>query len=62
VADRLLHYEQMGANLAAVAHNLMITTSNLNRAGLWSILWRPKPPRTNQPDTIRLETPRDPYN
>jgi phospholipid/cholesterol/gamma-HCH transport system substrate-binding protein len=61
-AGRLLRDEQMGANLAAVAQNLMITTSNLNQRGLWSILWRPKPPRTNQTDAIRLEAPRDPYN
>lgn len=61
-AGRLLRDEQMGSNLAAVAHNLMITTSNLNRGGLWSILWRPKPPRTNQIETNRLETPRDPFN
>lgn len=61
-AGRLLRDEQMGANLAAVAHNLMVTTSNLNRAGLWSILWRPKPSRTNQADRLRLETPHDPFN
>lgn len=61
-AGRLLRDEAMGSNLAAVAHNLMVTTSNLNHAGLWSILWRPKPPRTNQADRLRLEAPRNPFN
>jgi phospholipid/cholesterol/gamma-HCH transport system substrate-binding protein len=46
-AGRLLKDETISSNLAAVAQNLMITTSNLNRGGLWSILWRQKTPRTN---------------
>lgn len=61
-AGRLLRDEQLGANLAAVAQNLMVTTSNLNRAGLWSILWRPKAPRTNAAEMKRLEPPRAPHN
>lgn len=60
-AGRLMRDEQMGSNLAAIAQNLMLTTSNLNRGGLWSILWRPKEPRANLGEDVRLETPRDPF-
>ena len=61
-AGRLLRDEEMGSNLAALVQNLMVTTSNLNHAGLWSILWRPKPPRTNPGYSGKLEAPRDPFN
>jgi hypothetical protein len=33
----------------AIAGNLSVTTSNLNRLGLWGILWSHKPPKP--PDT-----------
>jgi phospholipid/cholesterol/gamma-HCH transport system substrate-binding protein len=46
-AGRLVYDEQLGAELAAIAQNLSMTTSNLNRGGLWSILWKKKEPRTN---------------
>jgi len=61
-AGRLLSDEQMSADVARVAQNLSITTSNLNRLGLWRILWKPKLPATNPPPTgQRLETPKDPF-
>jgi phospholipid/cholesterol/gamma-HCH transport system substrate-binding protein len=43
-AARILRDEQLAANLSAIASNLSITTSNLNRVGLWGILWKQKPP------------------
>lgn len=43
VAGRLLYDETMAANLSLVAHNLAVTTSNLNIRGLWGILWKQKP-------------------
>jgi len=52
VAARLLRDEEMAANLADIAYNLSITTSNLNTRGLWGILWKqknPPPPRTANP-------------
>lgn len=52
VAGRLLQDEVLAANLAAVAHNLSVTTSNLNTRGLWGILWKqkqPPAPKTNAP-------------
>jgi phospholipid/cholesterol/gamma-HCH transport system substrate-binding protein len=52
VAGRLLRDEALSANLSAIAHNLSVTTSNLNQRGLWGILWKqkiPPPPKTNAP-------------
>ncbi|HWX22267.1 MAG TPA: MlaD family protein [Candidatus Binatia bacterium] len=43
----LLSDQQLAANLSQITSNLSITSSNLNRLGLWGILWRHKPPRTN---------------
>lgn len=43
----LLRSEQLAANMSQIVYNLSITTSNLNRLGLWGVLWRQKAPRTN---------------
>jgi phospholipid/cholesterol/gamma-HCH transport system substrate-binding protein len=43
----LLTNEVIGADLTQIAGNLSITTSNLNRLGLWGILWQHKPPKTS---------------
>jgi phospholipid/cholesterol/gamma-HCH transport system substrate-binding protein len=47
LAGKLLENEQIAANLSQIVSNLSITTSNLNRLGLWHILWQQKAPRTN---------------
>jgi ABC-type transporter Mla subunit MlaD len=47
LAGTLLQNEQLATNVQAIADNLAITTSNLNRVGLWGILWSRKPPATN---------------
>jgi hypothetical protein len=60
-AGRLLRDEQLAAQLAAIAENLALTTSNLNRRGLWGILWAPKPARTNVATETRLSAPHDPF-
>ncbi len=61
-AGRLLSDERMSADLAQIARNLSVTSSNLNRLGLWRILWKPKLPATNPPASgERLEAPRDPF-
>lgn len=61
-AGRLLYDEQMSADVARVAQNLSLTTSNLNQLGLWRILWKPKLPATNRAVTgERLEAPHDPF-
>jgi ABC-type transporter Mla subunit MlaD len=49
LAGKLLENEQIAANLSQIVSNLSITTSNLNRLGLWSILWQHKPGRNNEP-------------
>jgi phospholipid/cholesterol/gamma-HCH transport system substrate-binding protein len=48
LAGKLLENEQVAANLSQVVSNLSITTSNLNRLGLWNILWQHKPRQTNE--------------
>ena len=48
-AGTLLKNEQLSADVSQIAYNLNIATSNLNRLGLWGILWKHKPPKTNAP-------------
>jgi phospholipid/cholesterol/gamma-HCH transport system substrate-binding protein len=48
-AGTLLKNEQLSADVSQIAYNLNIATSNLNRLGLWGILWKHKPPKTNPP-------------
>jgi phospholipid/cholesterol/gamma-HCH transport system substrate-binding protein len=45
LAGNLLMNQQLATNVAQIANNLSITSSNLNRLGLWGILWQHKPPR-----------------
>jgi ABC-type transporter Mla subunit MlaD len=47
LAGTLLQNEQLATNVQTIADNLAVTTSNLNRVGLWGILWSHKPPATN---------------
>jgi phospholipid/cholesterol/gamma-HCH transport system substrate-binding protein len=49
LAGTLLQNEQLATNVQTIAENLSVTTSNLNRYGLWGILWAHKPPDTNAP-------------
>jgi ABC-type transporter Mla subunit MlaD len=49
IAGTVLQDEQFATNVQTIANNLSITTSNLNRLGLWGILWAHKPPATNNP-------------
>jgi hypothetical protein len=43
---------------------LSITTSNLNRLGLWRILWQHKTPATNAPAQVLkpLTAPKNPFD
>jgi phospholipid/cholesterol/gamma-HCH transport system substrate-binding protein len=54
LAGTLLQNEQVATNAQIIAANLAITTSNLNRVGLWGILWAHKIPATN---TAALSSP-----
>jgi phospholipid/cholesterol/gamma-HCH transport system substrate-binding protein len=57
-AGALLRNEQLAANMSQIVYNLSVTTSNLNRIGLWGILWSHKPPRTNAPSPTTLVSPK----
>ncbi len=60
LAGDLLKNEHMADSFSQIAHNLSITSSNLNRLGLWGILWQHKPPRTNPVPTGRaLQSPKE---
>jgi phospholipid/cholesterol/gamma-HCH transport system substrate-binding protein len=56
LAGTLLQSPQLATNVQVIAGNLAITTSNLNRLGLWGILWSHKPPETN---AVAFPTPRN---
>ena len=64
LAGQLLENEQIAANVSRVVENLSITTSNLNRLGLWGILRQHKPPSTNTPGPVLrpLTTPKNPFD
>jgi phospholipid/cholesterol/gamma-HCH transport system substrate-binding protein len=47
LAGTVLQNEELATNVQDIVANLSITTSNLNRSGLWGILWSRKPPSTN---------------
>jgi len=49
LAGNLLKNDHLSATVSEIANNLSITSSNLNRIGLWGVLWQHKPPRTNAP-------------
>jgi hypothetical protein len=51
LAGALLKDEQLSVTVSQIANNLSITSSNLNRLGLWNILWQHKPPKANPPET-----------
>jgi phospholipid/cholesterol/gamma-HCH transport system substrate-binding protein len=64
LAGTLLKNEQLAVSVEQIANNLSITSSNLNRLGLWGILWQHKPPRTNAPGSEAnrvLSAPKDPF-
>jgi phospholipid/cholesterol/gamma-HCH transport system substrate-binding protein len=58
LAGTVLENKQLSAHVAEIANNLSITSSNLNRLGLWGILWQHKPPKTNAPAQHPLSTPK----
>jgi ABC-type transporter Mla subunit MlaD len=47
LAGTILQNEELATNVQIIAANLAITSSNLNRHGLWGILWSHKPAATN---------------
>jgi len=60
VAGTLLENGQAATNLQMLAANLSITSCNLNRFGLWHILWSHPPAQMNTANTVKpitLESP-----
>ncbi|HEY2329351.1 MAG TPA: MlaD family protein [Verrucomicrobiae bacterium] len=47
LAGTVLQNPDLATNVQAIAANLAVTSSNLNRLGLWGILWSHKPAGTN---------------
>jgi phospholipid/cholesterol/gamma-HCH transport system substrate-binding protein len=50
LAGNLLQNPQLATSVSLIASNLSVTSSNLNRLGLWGILWQHKPPKKSQKD------------
>ena len=50
LAGTLLQNQALATNVQDIAANLSITTSNLNRNGLWGILWSHKTPAEKKTD------------
>jgi phospholipid/cholesterol/gamma-HCH transport system substrate-binding protein len=48
-AGEVLKDPQLAAYMSEIAQNLSVTTSNLNRLGLWGILWKHEPPKSEPP-------------
>jgi len=62
LAGNLLKNEQLASNVSQVASNLSVTTSNLNRLGLWGVLWQHKPPKAAaSPPPPPLISPKNPF-
>jgi len=59
LAGTMLQNEQLATNVQAIANNLSVATSNLNRLGLWHFLFHKEPLRTNAPPSA-LQPPRQP--
>jgi ABC-type transporter Mla subunit MlaD len=58
LAGAVLQSPELATNMQAIAANLAITSSNLNRRGLWGILWSHDPPSTNAPTPFPTPTRR----
>jgi phospholipid/cholesterol/gamma-HCH transport system substrate-binding protein len=52
LAGTLLQDSQVATNVALLAENLSIASSNLNRYGLWHFLWAHPPASTNSAKTV----------
>jgi len=51
LAGAVLQNQELATNVQNIAANLSITTSNLNRAGLWGIMWSHKTPAATSAKT-----------
>lgn len=59
LAGTVLRDEKVAEDLATLTRNLAIASSNLNRLGLWGILWKRKEPKERDSTPAeRLQTPK----
>lgn len=61
LAGTVLRNDILATNVALIAHNLAITSSNLNRLGLWGIFRAQRQPRPAGPPPQSLPAPNDPF-
>ncbi len=63
LAGELLKDGQIASNVTQITYNLSVTTSNLNRLGLWGILWQKKPAKekAGSKPAASLSAPNDPF-
>jgi phospholipid/cholesterol/gamma-HCH transport system substrate-binding protein len=52
LAGAVLQNQQLSDNVQAIANNLAVATSNLNRLGLWKFMWHHEPAPKDPPKTI----------
>ena len=57
LAGTMLENEQLTTNVQAIANNLAVASSNLNRLGLWGLLWHHEPLRIPPGGTPPTNTP-----
>lgn len=62
LAGSLTQNDQLSSEFSTIVNNLSITTSNLNRLGLWGVLWKKKEPRSIEPRTSPLNSPKTSTN
>jgi hypothetical protein len=56
----MLENEQLTTNVQAIANNLAVASSNLNRLGLWHFLWHKEPVRLPPDRTTATNNPPEP--
>jgi phospholipid/cholesterol/gamma-HCH transport system substrate-binding protein len=60
LAGTMLENEQLTTNVQAIANNLAVASSNLNRLGLWRFLWHREPARIPPDRMTATNTPAEP--
>lgn len=56
LAGTVFQNEQLSTNVQAIANNLAVASSNLNRLGLWHFLWHKEPAPTPAAETKATQT------
>jgi phospholipid/cholesterol/gamma-HCH transport system substrate-binding protein len=64
LAGNLLKNEHLATTVSQIATDLSVTSSNLNRLGLWGILWQRKPPKNApaSPPAQAMPAPKNPFD